>query len=825
MKSLGENLDEAMDQALDYYVDLKKENEPQYILVCDFKHWYLRDKNENTDHLFDLAGLVTNIGLFGFMTDRPKLVPADPVNLQAADILSKIYDMLKEADYGTHHAAYFLTRLVFCLFADNTGIFGDYGKFKTYIKTQTKKDGTDLGRYLADLFEILNQDRESRSKFLDPKTRSFPYINGSLFEKQIKFPYFNTEMRALLIEAGDYDWAKVSPAIFGNMFQTVMNPDARREMGAHYTSEENILRVIRPLFLDKLNEEFNEINKMMDVEAKKDGFIEFQNKLSNLKFLDPACGSGNFLIVAYREIRRLEHRAIMKIYGYNEKRIDTDELSKVDVDQFYGIETEEFPSRIAETSLWMMDHIMNVELSKRYGLRFRRIPIKKKPSIVNRDALEFDWNELLPATECDYVLGNPPFSGSAWMNQEQKEQTVAITNSSVLDYVTNWIVKSARYISDNAMIGFVSTNSIVQGEQVEKLWSTLSKTNIDIAFAYDSFEWKSEAKSKAHVIVVILGLTKKPINQRRLFTTINSQIVETNPDIITSNLKASSTTQPIVKSTSKSLNKLPPMKMGTQPIDGKIYMFDDEQKKSFLKLEPDAKEYIKPFVDGKSFINSTNRWIFDLRNIQPHKLKQLPNTQKLVEKVREFRLTRPRLETIKLAETPTLYAHTCIPQTPFLAIPKVSSSKRKYVPIGYMKPPVIPSDKIMCIENATYDLFALLTSNMHILWLKGIGGRLKSDPSYAISMVYNTFPVPDDYSSLKQYGQEILNVRKNHPESTLAELYGRTTMPPDLLKAHKTLDRKVEKLYRDKPFESDKERLEFLLEEYKKMASKQTTLK
>ena len=823
MKSFGENLDKAMDQALDYYLQLKKDEEPRYILVCDFEHWYLRDKKENTDHFFILSELVGNIGLFGFMTNRAKLIRADPVNLQASEILGKIFDMLKVSDYGTHHTEYFLTRLVFCLFADDTGIFGDHGKFQSYIKNSTQEDGSDLGRYLAYLFGVLNQDSESRSKTMDSKTRSFPYINGALFEKPIEFPDFNAKMRELLIQAGNYDWSKVSPAIFGNMFQTVMDQDARRAMGAHYTSEENILKVIRPLFLDKLNDEYDEINKIAD-DIKKDRFIEFQNKLASLKFLDPACGSGNFLIVAYREIRRLEHRAIMKIYGYEGKRIDTDQLSKVNVDQFYGIEIIEFSSRIAETSLWMMDHIMNVELSHRYGYKFRRIPITKKPTIANRDALEFDWNDLLPPDQCYCVLGNPPFSGSAWMNKEQKEQTIAITNSAVLDYVTNWFVKAANYISDNTMIGFVSTNSIVQGKQVEELWSILSSTGVDIEFAYDSFEWKSEARSKAHVIVVILGLTKKPTKQRRLFTTVDTQIVETNPPVITPNLKESNTKQPIVKGTSKSLNGLPKMKMGTQPIDGKIYMFDNEQLESFLKAEPDAKPYVKPFVDGKSFINSTHRWIFDLRNIEPHALKQLHNIQKLVERVREFRLTSTRPETVKLAETPKLYAHTCIPQTPFLAIPKVSSSRRKYVPIDYMKPPVIPSDKIMCIENATYELFALLTSNMHMLWLKGIGGRLKSDHSYSISVVYNTFPVPKDYLTLKQHGQKILEVRALYHDSTLADLYDPITMPSDLQKAHDKLDRAVEKLYRKELFKSDAERLEFLLEEYQKMTLKQTTL-
>ena len=319
MKSLGESLDGAMVQALQYYINLKKDEEPRYILVCDFQNWYLRDKKENTDHFFKLSELVDNIGLFGFMTNRPKVIQSDPVNIKASEILGKIFDALKESGYPHHQVEYFLTRLVFCLFADDTGIFGDYGKFQTYLKESTKEDGSDLGHYLAYLFGVLNQERDKRSKTMDPKTRSFPYINGALFEKPIEFPDFDSKMRELLIDAGNYDWGKVSPAIFGNMFQTVMDQNARREMGAHYTSEENILKVIRPLFLDDLNKEFDELSKVMD-DSRKDRFREFQNKLTNLKFLDPACGSGNFLVIAYREIRRLEHRVIIEIYGYDGKK-------------------------------------------------------------------------------------------------------------------------------------------------------------------------------------------------------------------------------------------------------------------------------------------------------------------------------------------------------------------------------------------------------------------------------------------------------------------------------------------------------------------------
>ena len=824
MKSRGENLEKAMDQALGYYLQLKKDQEPRYILVCDFQSWYLRDKKENTDHFFILSELVENIGLFGFMTDRPKVIQSDPVNIKASEILGKIFDALKESGYPHHQVEYFLTRLVFCLFADDTGIFGDNGKFQSYIKNSTQEDGSDLGRYLAYLFGVLNQERDKRSKTMDSKTRSFPYINGALFEKQIEFPDFDSNMRELLIDAGNYDWSKVSPAIFGNMFQTVMDQDARREMGAHYTSEENILKVIRPLFLDDLNKEYDELSKVMD-DSKKDGFIEFQNKLANLKFLDPACGSGNFLVIAYREIRRLEHRIIMKIYGYEGKRTDTDELSKVDVNQFHGIEIIEFSSRITEISLWMMDHIMNLELSDRYGYKFRRIPIKKKPFIVNRDALEFDWNDVIPSEQCSYIFGNPPFSGSAWMTSEQKEQTVRITKSSILDYVANWFVKASEYINEKTTIGFVSTNSIVQGVQVDELWSILSSTNVEIAFAYESFSWGSESKNQAHVTVVILGLTKKQISEKRLFKTIDSEIYEINPKIITPYLRESNTKQPIVKGTSQSLNNLPRMKRGTMPIDGGHYIFTDSEKNTFLENEPDAESFFRPYINGKEFLNGKSRWILKLHDAQPNQLRKMPKITQQISKVREFRLASKSKSTRKLAETPKIFAHTHIPTTSFLAIPIVSSSRRKYVPIGYMKPPIIPSNKIMCIENATFELFALLMSNMHMVWFRGIGGKLKSDFSYSISVVYNTFPVPSgNLNELEPYAKKILDIRDKYPDSTLADLYDPITMPVDLLKAHKSLDKIVERLYREKPFESDNERLEFLLKEYQKMTSKQATL-
>ena len=773
MKSLGENLDEAMDQALNYYLQLKKDQEPRYILVCDFEHWYLRDKKENTDHFFILSELVQNIGLFGFMTNRHKLIRADPVNLHASEILGKIFDMLKASGYGTHHTEYFLTRLVFCLFADDTGIFGDHGKFQSYIKNSTHEDGSDLGRYLAYLFRVLNQDRDSRSQTMDSKTRSFPYINGALFERPIEFPDFNTKMRELLIQAGEYDWSKVSPAIFGNMFQTVMDQDARREMGAHYTSEENILKVIRPLFLDDLNEEYDEINKTMDGDLKKVKFIEFQNKLASLKFLDPACGSGNFLVIAYREIRRLEHRVIMKIYGYDGNRIDTDQLSKVDVDQFYGIELIEFSARIAETSLWMMDHIMNVELSKRYGYPFRRIPIKKKPNIVWRDALEVDWNEIIASEQCSYIFGNPPFSGSKMMTFEQREQIKRISNlgksGGTLDFVTGWFIKASQYMNDKTLIGFVSTSSITQGEAVGQLWTLLYKNGLEIDFAYTSFKWESESKKAANVSVVIIGMSKRSRTQKTLF--FGDSELEDKPKNISPYLFSIETKPIIVLESSKPLNGLNPIKVGSQLIDGGFFTFTTSEKDEFLVKEPESVRFFKPYINAKDFIDNKQRWILVLKDIHSKELGSLPEIKKCVESVRDFRSNSKRDVTKKLANTPTIFAHNVIPTKEFLIIPRVSSENRKYIPIGYVKPPAIPSDATMIMENATLELFGLITSKMHMVWLKIIGGKLESRLRYSGGLVYNTFPIPHNkLDILKVHAEKILNIREKD-NSSLADLY------------------------------------------------------
>lgn len=826
MKSRGKNLYEAMDQALDYYKELRQDDLPKYILACDFQDWYLLDKQDNSEYRFGLTELTDNIGLFGFMTDRPKVVKADPVNRDAVIMIGKIFDELKKADFSSGESSYFLTRVVFCLFADDVGIFPERGMFQNYIKNNTVEDGSDTGSRLQYLFDnVLNKHQENRSRNISPKVRFFPYIDGGLFAGGHGVPDFNQNMRKLLIEAGEYDWSKVSPAIFGTMFQTVMDQGARRESGSHYTTEENILKVIRPLFLDTLNDEFDKIDRIID-DSKKDRFVKFQNKLVSMKFLDPACGSGNFLVIAYRELRRIEHKVIVKIHGFDaEKLMDIEKLSKMNVNQFYGIEIGEFSAKIAEISLWMMDHMMNMELSNvMEGLRYRRIPITEKPNIVCRDALEFDWNDMLPTTECDYIFGNPPFSGDSQMTDGQKKQTVDITKSASLDYVSNWFVKACQYTKNTSIqFAFVSTNSIVQGEQVRQLWPQILDDGLEISFAYTQFKWQSDSSDQAQVIVVIIGLARNNM-KKRLFEYEDNQIVEQNPKQITPYLRATNTESVIVSQASKPINELPPINIGSKLVDGGHYTFTESEKEEFLKSESKAEKYMIPFFSGQDLLYNKKRYVLALQTITPNELAKLPNVMKKVAAVRQFRLQSKKTQTRKFAEIPKEFCETRIPKKPFLVIPRTTSEKRKYVPFGYVNPPAIPSDANMIIEDASVSLFGLLESKMHMLWLRSFCGRLKTDFIYSAQMVYNTFPVPDDYSSLDSHAQKILDNRAKYPNATLANLYNPITMPSDLKKAHQKLDKAVEKLYRKEPFESDDERLEFLLEKYQSMVKAQTTL-
>ncbi len=610
-----------------------------------------------------------------------------------------------------------------------------------------------------------------------------------------------------------------------------MEPAKRRTQGAHYTTEQNIRKVIEPLFLDDLRAEFARLKVRRDNRRIPDLYA-FQQKLGQLTFLDPACGCGNFLIIAYRELRQLEIEVLRELHPSGQLSAFAELLSVVDVDQFYGIEIGEFPARIAATALWMMDHIMNNRLSLEFGRTYARIPLEKSPHIQHGDALETDWSELLPPEQCSYVLGNPPFVGQSYQSPTQRRQMATVISSPAgragsLDYVCAWFIKAGEYAQKSTTrIGFVATNSITQGEQVAQLWPLLfNRCKLEVAFAHRTFAWGSDARGKARVHVVIIGLAKQDDvpHEKRLFSydtpkgdPRESQHAALSPYLF----DAGGLVNPriVVQETTSPLNGLPAARMGTKPVVGAHYLFSDADKMKFLQQEPSAAKFFRPFIGAAEFLQGKSRWILHLGDADPTELRKLPLVRERMVAVRQMRAVSKKQATRILADFPTKYEVEVIPTAPFLVVPEVSSERRDYIPIGWLEPPVIPSNLVRIIENASKPLFALLTSAMHVSWLRSIGGRLESRYRYSIGLVYNTFPLPPvsekNLERLVPHADAVLAARAVHPNATLADLYDPDLMPADLRKAHQALDRAVDGLYRRARFTSERERVEHLFARY-----------
>ena len=834
-KSAGVNLEKARQQAGIYFDALPEDDRPRYQLHCDFQTFELIDRKEREEIRFPLADLPQHVEKFGFISGVQKRTfrDQDPVNIKASERVGDLHDALAASGYTGHDLEQFLVRIVFCFFADDTGIFDPRDIFLDLLENRTREDGSDLGGWLAQLFQVLNTPEDRRAQTLDEDLAHFPYVNGDLFRDPLLIPSFDSVMRQRLIDACHFNWSDISPAIFGSLFQSVMDKDERRNQGAHYTTEQNILKVIEPLFLDALRAEFRRLQSRRDSrripELKK-----FQLRLGQLRFFDPACGCGNFLIIAYRELRALEIEVLKEIRPSGQLDVWAELLSVVDVDKFYGIELGEFPAHIAEVALWMMDHIMNNRLSLEFGQTYTRIPLEKSPHIQHGDALETDWSELLPPEECSYVLGNPPFVGAKFQSPEQREQVRRIAalgkSGGTLDYVTAWFLKAGEYVQQStAQIGFVATNSITQGEQVAQLWPILfDRCKLDIAFAHRTFAWGSDARGMAHVHVVIIGLAKRGDSPRekRLFSydapkgdPQESQHAALSPYLFDAGGLADA--RVVVKESAQALNGLPKLIIGSKPIDGGHYIFNADERSAFLREEPSAQPYLRPFVGSREFLQGGERWILHLADVPPQVLKTLPKIRERIAAVRALRLASKSKPTQSLAATPTLYHVNVIPTAPFLVVPEVSSERRDYIPIAWLEPPVIPSNKVRILSNATLWQFGLLTSAMHMAWVRIIGGRLKSDFSYGIGIIYNTFPLPpvptERLQRLTLHADAVLAARANHPDATLADLYDPCLMPADLRKAHQALDRAVDILYRRSGFTSDRDRVEHLFGLYEKM--------
>lgn len=837
-KSRGKDLDHAYQQAKDYFPGLKEKELPRYILVSDFDRFRLYDLEEGNTNEFKLKDFVSHVHLFGFMAGYEKRTykEQDPVNIEAAELMGKLHDKLKAIGYDGHQLELYLVRLLFCLFADDTSIF-EKGIFYEYIDLKTSADGSDLAAHISQLFQILNTPEEKRLRNLDEALAAFPYVNGKLFEETLQMAHFDSEMRRILKDCCLLDWGKISPAIFGSLFQSVMDEKARRNLGAHYTSEKNILKLIKPLFLDELWSEFDKAKN------DKGRLRKLHEKISRLRFLDPACGCGNFLIIAYRELRLLE-LDIVKALLKGQQITSVNDYFLVDVDQFYGIEYEEFPGQIAQVAMWLMDHQMNELASLSFGQYFKRIPLKKSATIIHRNALRIDWQSVLvdnnnftEAVKYDFILGNPPFIGTAYQNQEQKEDIqklfVGVGSFGMLDYVTAWYIKAAQYVEKNnsvdnknlplTRIAFVSTNSITQGEQPGILWNELfNKYKIKIHFAHRTFKWGNEAKGNAAVHVVIIGFSNHDATNKSIYEydDIRSEPHEIKAKNINPYLVEGNDT--FLRSISMPLcSGIPKMQSGSAARDGGFLILSDEEKQEMVSKNPQTKKYLNRFISGDDFINNITRWYIWLKNRNPAETRSIEEFKDRFKEVKAFRQNSTRAGTKKMADLPYLFAEERQPDYDFLIIPKVSSENRKYIPIAYLTKDFIVSDKTFIVPHTTLFHFGILTSLMHMAWTRYTCGRMKSDYSYSNTIVYNNFPWPDNTSDkskaiVEKAANTVLEVRAQFPLGSLADLYDPNTMPAALVKAHQVLDKAVDNCYRSQPFPNESKRIEYLFELYDK---------
>ena len=865
MKSRGKNLDRAFVQAKDYLHGLKEHELPKYILVSDFDQCRLYDLEENKTVEFRINDLVNHVQHFGYLVGYQKKVykEQDPANIRAAELMGELHDRLEEIGYTGHPLEVYLVRILFCLFAEDTTIFNKQ-QFQEFIEQRTSMDGSDLAAKLQELFQVLNTAPEKRFKNLDEQLADFPYVNGKLFEELLPTASFDTKMRQALLNCCYIDWSKISPAIFGSMFQSVMNPKERRNLGAHYTSETNILKLIKPLFLDELWATFE------SVKDNRNKLPEFHKKLSTLRFLDPACGCGNFLVITYRELRLLELAILRQLYR-NQTATSIESILWIDVDQFCGIEYEEFPARIAEVAMWLIDHQMNMMVSNEFGQYFARLPLRKSAKIVHADALETDWQSLLnpentinvrakhaniylvqePAEEYgsvniqtetyqvhhgkspaiseekkfDYIIGNPPFIGSRIMNKEQKAALTRVfdnaKNVGDLDYVTGWYIKSAQYIQGTkTKAAFVSTNSIVQGLQTSLLWGVMfSKYHIKIHFAHRTFKWSNEARGNAAVYCVIVGFANYDTPNKSIFDyeDIKGEAHEQKVKNISPYLLEGRDI--LINRQQEPICNVPAMCFGNMPADGGELLFSTDEKNAFIEKEPKSAQYFRRFMGSHEYINNAERWCLWLQDIEPSELKQMKHVLERVQKVKEIREKSSRPQ---LASIPHLFAQITQPKgLDYIIVPSVSSERRKFIPIGFERANVIASNLCLIIPKATIYHFGILTSTMHMAWVSTVCGRLESRYRYSKDIVYNNYPWPESPSdkqvkAVEAAAQKVLDARLEFPNSSLADLYDPLTMPPALVKAHNELDKAVDLAYRPQPFTSEANRMVFLFELYEK---------
>ena len=835
-------------QAKRYSANLPYSKQPRWIITCNFKEFYVYDmeKPHGEPTVIRLEDLEKEAYRLEFIvgTSNEHLEREMAISMEAGEIVREIYSaLLKQYKHpdnpeSLHAMNQLIVRLVFCFYAEDAGMFGKKTMFHDYLSRFSSRD---FRRGLLDLFNVLNTPIDERDPYLDDELSAFPYVNGGMFvENNLEVPQFTDELRESILEhaSSSFDWSEISPTIFGAVFESTLNPETRRSGGMHYTSIENIHKVIDPLFLDALKEELNEIRQIKQPATLKKRAQQFQEKLSRLVFFDPACGSGNFLTETYLSLRRLENEAI-KLYVGDTVLLDVGyDLVKVKISQLYGIEINDFAVSVANAALWIAESQMLEEtLSIAYS-NMQFLPIKSYSNIVEGNALKLNWEEIVPKEKLSYIIGNPPFVGHSIQNEQQKKEIRSIyvdengkeyNLAGKIDYVAGWYFKAASLISNtNIKVAFVSTNSICQGEQVVGVWQPLYKRfGVNIDFAYQTFKWGSEAKDKAAVHCVIVGFSTNHNNEKKqLFSSTDKlDLVDNiNPYLLSGKTI-------FVESVKTPICPVSPMYFGSKPTDGGYFFLTPEEKQVIVRKEPQSEKYIRKVLGAQEYINNVERYCLWLVGITPSELKSSPMIYERVKKVREFRLASKAESTRKFADRPTEFKQNAQPNKPYLIVPRVSSENRRYVPIGYIDPEVIATDATQIIPNATLYEFGVITSNVHMAWMRTVAGRLKSDYRYSSTIVYNTFPWPKITEEQKEYisktAQGILDARALESESSLADLYNDVIMPVELRKAHQANDIAVMKAYgmikkvngKDKLM-SETETISKLFEMYEELTSK-----
>ncbi len=796
-------------QAKRYAAELPYSKRPRWIIACNFAEFLIYDMEKPTGEPESilLSDLPKDYYRLQFLVEEKSelLHREEQISIQAGELVGKLYDaILKQYihpdDKASLHSLNILcVRLVFCLYAEDSGIFGEHNKFHNYINSFAPKD---VRKALIELFKVLDTKYEERDPYLDESLASFPYVNGGLFaDENIEIPNFTQEIVDLLLHKAseDFDWSQISPTIFGAVFESTLNPETRRSGGMHYTSIENIHKVIDPLFLDELRDEFDAIKALKAAKVRNDKADAFREKLANLTFFDPACGSGNFLTETYISLRRLENEALKLIFA-DQIVLDFGDVIKVSIGQFYGIEINDFAVTVAKTALWIAESQMMHETEEILNTNLDFLPLKSYANIVEGNALRIDWESIVPKDKLNYIMGNPPFVGYSLQNEDQKKDILSIyvdekgkpyKTAGKIDYVSGWYFKAAALMENTTIrTAFVSTNSITQGEQVAGVWKPLyDRFNIHIDFAHRTFRWDSEASIKAHVHCVIVGFSTAPnYKQKQLYSSERFQLV----DNINFYLIEAPTV--FVESRNKPICDIPSMTTGNRPADGGHLIIENDEIEEFLKKEPNAQKYIKKLIGSEEFINNKKRWCLWLVDANPAELLKMPEVMKRIELCRQDRLNGAP-DRQKLADTPTLFRETKNPNT-FIVVPAVSSERRKYVPIGFLDSATIPTNLVTIIPDASLYHFGVLTSNVHMAWMRAVCGRLKSDYRYSKDIVYNNFPwctpTAEQRAKIEQTAQAILDARAAYPECSFADMYGEQMyMFPKLLQAHRENDRAV----------------------------------